>query len=76
MSDSSEDSASSGPQTATPTEGGANESVVMMQPLVCHRDSFAAPFIMADRYKKMMLRQCTVSRFGIRPPPMRCVVYL
>ena len=49
----------------------SNESVVMMKPLVCPRDSVALPFIEADRYEKIMLRQCTTSRFGIRPPPLR-----
>jgi mannosidase alpha-like ER degradation enhancer 3 len=62
---------SGGSDTATPTDVGGNESVVMTQPLVCRKDSFAAPYIQADRYRRMMLQQCTVSRFGIRPPPQR-----
>ena len=65
---------SGGSDTATPTDVGGNESVVMTQPLVCRKDSFAAPYIQADRYRRMMLQQCTVSRFGIRPPPQRYTV--
>ena len=64
------DSASLRP-LATPT---ANESVVMMLPLVCHRDNLAVPYIDSEQYKMVMLSQCTVSRFGIRPPPQRLYV--